>query len=171
MKSEIKKKKKEEGFTLFELLLVITIIMGIMSILFSMFGKNEGKNTAKALALLEEGRQLAQAVQMYKVQYDAWPANATALVNKKILSAEPEGWINIWSTYAHGMPMADITGSGTTDAVMENDNVKKDICEIIKGMSQYKKFYRVHSGGNGGSFDNCVTGNNQLFYLVERDPF
>jgi type IV pilus assembly protein PilA len=84
--------KKEKGFTLIELMVVILIIAILVAIAVPVF--NIARTAAYRRTCQANLRTLDGAVQTYNATEDAWPSGVTALVNGEYVKEEPQCPVN-----------------------------------------------------------------------------
>ena len=178
------KTKKQDGFTLVELLVVITILMVLVGIVTVSLNSGSTKASASSINYLEKGRQLAQAVESYYVEHDNWPANSTGLV-PQYLKSVPSGWTDTKGDCKVGGTSNYPCQAEVNDDPDKNDDytvqavITKKICQKLVTRSDYGKIYAVYKGTTTSTdriakdtASDCAddatdgTGQNYLVYMI-----
>ena len=148
----LKGSKRKGGFTLVELLVVISIAAIILLIAVSQYGSFKGaKEKAKAEQIVNILRQVAEATYIYYMNEGGKPNNLSDLVSKGILKSEPKIDINgDGNDDTIQIVEGDFDGQGGNDLYIEvSADPGDNICDKIKDL--------VSSGIKCGSQDN-ITG-------------
>lgn len=90
MKTNIAVEKKDKGFTLVELLIVI-VILGILATV-TVFAVQGITDQGKESTCAADKKTYEVAVEAYWAQNSAWPANDAALVSGGFLRAESDNY-------------------------------------------------------------------------------
>ena len=167
--------KNKKGFTLIELLIAITILVIVVAIMISIFGKTDSGATGEATRILDTGRQIAQAEEMYYAKNGTYTTNMQDLFTAKYLKT---------------VPNTDWTLNNTTYNVFDNstaandfvvvytptDAVGNDICIKIAKKENYGGLYKLITHGSTNANDvvndesDCTDGTQYDFlYLVEAN--
>lgn len=159
--------KGKEGFSLIELLIAITILVVVIAVMVSLFAGNEGSKTAQAEKIIDNGRQIAQAVRVYYAKHNKLPSNLGQLLTDGELNSIPS---DDWEIVPHNYTGSDLTSpvslfndSGKIDdVIIYKGEINDAICEEIIKKSNY---VRTASIENESGTVNMLTG---MYAIIDK---
>ncbi len=158
--------KNQQGFTLIEILIGLALVIVIMGIMFSVFGNFAGsQDKARKARFLEQGRQVAQAIEAYYAEHGQWPSALSDLVSD-YLKAVPQcenssgSAIDAWdlqtsSDGGFGSSSSNDVYLRHVNTCADDNNVTSSMCTLI-------------NNDNAADY-NCDSTNLYLRMLIKPD--
>lgn len=139
-KSEVfKGSKRKKGFTLVELLVVLSIVALILLVAVSQYRSfKDVKDKAKAEQIANVLRQLSEATYIYYIDFGTPPNDVNDLLEKKILRIKPQvNADNDNNQDTISFVKGNFNGNGKVDLYIEvtpstNNGISTGVCEKLK---------------------------------------